>query len=314
MLSAMSDVPNPTETIKKRSPWVAAIFSLLCPGLGHLYATALPRAKWFLGIGIANSLVLWALPFLPPSLPTVLALYAAIAFAVVFLVITIVDAVRCAKRLSPAALTKFNRWPVYLGLIISVRLFEQIPEMAPGSLSWKQLESFSISSSSMIPSLLVGDQIFAFDGYYEANEPRAGDIAVFRLIGGTIYVKRIVGLPGQRIQMIQGNLYIDGQRVAHERVADFIGGSPLLRIPQFIESLPNGKSYSILQYREDDAISNTPEFLVPEGHYFMLGDNRNYSMDSRVGSVGFVARESLIGKLGLIHWASDWSRIGLTVN
>jgi signal peptidase I len=306
----MNDDQISSEIAKRRSPWLAALLSILCPGLGHLYATEMKRAKWFFGIGMACLPIFWGMPFLPPSLPTVLAFYAVGTFAVVFLVVMTVDSVRCAKRLSPAVLTKHNRWPVYLGLFILVSLFEQIPVLVPGSLNWKQWETYSIPSSSMIPSLWIGDRLFALDRYYEANEPLAGDIAVFRRMDGTIYVKRIVGLPGQHVQMIQGILHIDGQAVVRKRVADFIA-LPQQRHPQFIETLPNGKAYSILQYREDDAVSNTQEFLVPEGHYFVLGDNRNSSMDSRYNVVGFIARGELIGKIELVFWSSTFNRIGL---
>src|SRR5882762_6196733 len=144
----------------------------------------------------------------------------------------------------------------------------------------------------------------------------------------TDYVKRVIGLPGDRIQMIDGLLHINGAPVKRERIADFIddenGGAE--RVRRWRETLPNGVSYESLDLQDNGFLDNTEEYLVPTGHYFMMGDNRDNSADSRVPSaVGYVPFENLIGKAQIIFfsigdgepawhiwswpWSVRWSRL-----
>ena len=179
-------------------------------------------------------------------------------------------------------------------------------------------EPFNIPSGSMIPTLLVGDYLFVSKfsyGYSRFSfpwgviplsdrvlfsEPERGDVAVFRLPRDTSidYIKRLVGLPGDRLQVVGGILHINGEAVPRERIEDFIepgraGNSR--RIAQYVETLPNGVSYRVLDERPTGSLDNTIEYVVPEGHYFAMGDNRDNSSDSRA-SVGFVPAENLIGR------------------
>jgi signal peptidase I len=187
-------------------------------------------------------------------------------------------------------------------------------------------QSFNIPSGSMKATLLVGDYLFVskysygyshyslplspplFSGRIFAAEPQRGDVVVFRLPkdGTTDYIKRVIGLPGDRIQMIDGLLHINGVPVKRERVADFIddenGGAEHVR--RWRETLPNGVSYESLDLQDDGYLDNTEEYLVPPGHYFMMGDNRDNSADSRVlSAVGYVPFENLIGKAQVIFFS-----------
>ncbi|QQR70008.1 MAG: signal peptidase I [Alphaproteobacteria bacterium] len=183
------------------------------------------------------------------------------------------------------------------------------------------LEPFTIPSSSMVPTLLVGDFVFVskgsygyssmstmplvpkmFDGRLMFTPPKRGDVAVFKLPrdGKTDYIKRLIGMPGDRIQMREGRLYINGEMVARAymgtvRMASPYGG-PGASATVYRETLPGGREHIILEESDHHPLDNTPEYLVPEGHYFMMGDNRDNSQDSRTQLVGYVPLENLVGR------------------
>jgi signal peptidase I len=137
-------------------------------------------------------------------------------------------------------------------------------------------------------------------------------VVVFKKPGDTSldFIKRVIGLPGDRVQMIKGVLHINGVPVERERIEDYVRREPnggVKRMTQYIETLPNGVSHPILESEGDqDIMDNTREFHVPEGHYFMMGDNRDDSDDSRV-SVGFVPLENLVGRAEFLFFSHDGS-------
>jgi signal peptidase I len=188
-------------------------------------------------------------------------------------------------------------------------------------------QPFNIPSGSLIPTLLIGDYLFVskysygysrhsipfsppiFAGRIFASEPKRGDIAVFKLPkdGSTDYIKRVIGLPGDRIQMIDGVLNINGVAVKRERIEDFIEteeGARAERVKHWRETLPNGVSYTTLDLVDTGFYDNTSVYHVPPGHYFMMGDNRDNSTDSRVLSqVGYVPFENIIGRAQIIFFS-----------
>lgn len=188
-------------------------------------------------------------------------------------------------------------------------------------------EPFHIPSGSMKQTLLVGDFIFVSKHSYgysrysfplglplfegrklAANEPERGDIIVFRLPSNPRidYIKRLVGLPGDRVQMKNGVLYLNGKAVPKERAGDFMevrdGEVQRVRhIPRYRETLPNGVDYYVLDDFANGEVDNTAEYTVPEGHYFFMGDNRDHSIDSRYPEgVGFVPAENIVGRADVI--------------
>lgn len=190
-------------------------------------------------------------------------------------------------------------------------------------------EPFNIPSGSMMPTLLEGDYLFVskfsygfsrytvplglplFEGRFLGGDPEPGDVVVFKLPSdpSTDYIKRLIGLPGDRIQMIEGILHINGEPVPRRRVEDYVGTDRFgrtIRTPRYLETLPNGREHYILERSDSGFLDNTQEYLVPEGHYFFMGDNRDSSQDSRVlGAVGFVPVENLVGRAEFLWFSLE---------
>jgi signal peptidase I len=165
-------------------------------------------------------------------------------------------------------------------------------------------QPFNIPSGAMEPSLNIGDYFFVSKRAYDNAGPRRGDIVVFKMPNPESaeymrdFVKRVVGVPGDRVQMLTGVLYINGKAVPKVRAEDYVGADEydIVRpIARYREMLPNGKSHYVLDTIQNSNEDNTPVFTVPAGHYFVLGDNRDNSDDSRL-SVGFVPAEDIVGK------------------
>ena len=210
-------------------------------------------------------------------------------------------------------------------------------------------QPFNIPSGSMKATLLVGDYLFVskysygysrysfpfspaiFSGRILASDPDRGDVVVFRLPkdDSTDYIKRVIGLPGDRIQMMDGILHINGQPVRRERIEDYIEtdeGERTSRVKRWRETLPNGVSYTTLDLIDNGFYDNTQEYVVPPTQYFMMGDNRDNSTDSRVLSqVGYVPFDNFVGRAQIIFfsiaegerawmiwrwpWAVRWNRL-----
>jgi len=192
------------------------------------------------------------------------------------------------------------------------------------------IQPFYIPSSSMEPNLLVGDRLFVtkysygyskhsfpfstpiFKGRLFVSEPKRGDVIVFKtpVDNRTDYIKRLIGLPGDTIQFIDSNLYINNSEVLKSRTSknDIIYcGKKNIDVFTFEELLPNEKKYNTV-YLKNYSFQNSDKFKVPKNHYFFLGDNRDCSKDSRfLTSVGYVHKDNLVGKAQFIFFSSDKS-------
>ncbi|WP_421994810.1 signal peptidase I [Reyranella sp.] len=192
-------------------------------------------------------------------------------------------------------------------------------------------EPYHVPSASMVPTLLNGDELIAskyaygyskysppidllpdFPGRLLGRPPQRGDVIVFRLPRepSTTYVKRLIGLPGDRIQVSGGRLSINGATAPRRLVGPFTGdigrsGTATL----YIETLPGGSEHEIIEMSDADRLDNTREYVVPPGHYFMMGDNRDNSVDSRIpeneGGVGFVPADNLVARADLVLLSRD---------
>jgi signal peptidase I len=166
-------------------------------------------------------------------------------------------------------------------------------------------QPFNIPSSSSVPSLMAGDYVLVSKSAYKKDQPpTAGDIAVFKSPSNERidYVKRIVGVPGDRIQMVKGVLHINDVAVKLEEVQLPPNYQFDSEMKFFRETLPSGRSYVIADLGESSA-DDTEEYLVPSGHYFTLGDNRDNSQDSRyLDQVGYIPQENFIGPVVFRFW------------
>jgi signal peptidase I len=199
---------------------------------------------------------------------------------------------------------------IALGLVLAVRTVVAEP--------------YHVPSPSMVPTLLVGDELIAskfaygwgkysspiglmpdFAGRLFNTPPERGDVVVFRLPRdpATTYVKRLIGLPGDRIQMRAGRLYINDAMVPRRATGTFDGDQ------RYVETLPGGREHEIIEISDTDLYDDTPVFVVPARHYFMMGDNRDNSLDSRIapaeGGVGFVPEENLVARADRLLFSHD---------
>ena len=193
------------------------------------------------------------------------------------------------------------------------------------------LQPFYIPSSSMEPNLLIGDRLFVtkysygyskhsfpfspsiFDGRKLYSKPKLGDIVVFKTPADnrTDYIKRLIGLPGDEIQFIDGDLHINNNQVLKSLISksDTVYCGKKIEVKSFTEKLSNGKIYKTV-YLKNYSFQNSDRFIVPKDHFFFLGDNRDCSKDSRyLTSVGYVHKDNLVGKAQFIFFSSDF-RIG----
>jgi signal peptidase I len=273
----------------------------------------------FVALGIAWDVAYYASPYGAVTVPS--ALWPAFVMALVPLGLVLplwaaADAFHYRAAVPRAYWVR--RWLAYAAIAAALAA----PGLGARALdeTWVQ---YVIPSASMMPNLLVGDHILAIDGYFDRTPPRRGDLAAFRFPRdpSQLYIKRVIGLPGDTVRMNEGTLYLNGAAVPVERTENFFGMPPDCGFgahPMFLETLPDGVRYRVVRGCGPPVYENTYTFTVPPGHYFMLGDNRDDSSDSRDpnSGVGFVPAENLVARAMFVafswgdapHW---WRRLRL---
>ena len=196
------------------------------------------------------------------------------------------------------------------------------------------IQPFYIPSSSMEPTLLIGDRIFVSkysygfskhsfpfspnfsDNRFFSKEPELGDLVVFKTPADnrTDYIKRLIGLPGDEIQFVEGDILINKRKILRKEtkiIQAIRCGNYNLETKIFIETLPNGVKY-MAAYNKNGTLQNTKKFKVPQDHYFLMGDNRDCSKDSRfLDDVGYVKNLNLVGKARIIFFSNDTKKSSL---
>jgi signal peptidase I len=260
----------------------------MCVGLTCLATFFIAVAHGLFPIGLFNG---WDLTWVIQTL------------RVPFLLIALYHAFRLNKQ--PLNSRWYSKWYIALTLPLLAAFFLTV------SVRTFLFQPFNSPSASNAPSLVVGDYFYVDKRAYAGSDPQRGDMTVFKHPKQPEfdYVKRVIGIPGDRIQMRGGVPYLNGSAILREPVmldAAFVQSQGVSEGTQFFrETLPNGRSYVIAEFPQENAFDNTEEYVVPDGHYFTLGDSRDNSLDSRfLDQMGYVPRANFIGPYSFRFWNS----------
>jgi len=296
----------------RRGGWPAALWagllSLAQPGLGQVYAGAWQLGFVLFAIALAGWILVYTITWTIAPVPIAVAAVVVLEIAVIFFQIgAAVDAVRRIRRSRETIQGTWYR-STWIAAIVMLGVTVFGPHLlAADGFGWR---SFSVASASNRPNLLKGDFVVA-DIRISGRAPDYGDMVVFvnPKQPDLDYLKRVVGLPGDRVQLRNGTLYLNGQPVPRS----LIGPRPPsgnVEFEMYRERMPNGRTYNILQALAVHPQDDTEEFMLPAGHLFALGDDRDNSLDSRMPKeVGYVPQANIIGRVRTIYWASDLSRV-----
>jgi signal peptidase I len=301
---------TPTRKSTKRHSWFAALLSVLMPGLGQLYCGAIIRCLWLLALTSGAGLlgVAALLPGMRLGGGMVVACY---ALSLLVYIIGIVDAFITARRTREDYEPKdYNRWQAYLLLGLAVSAGHVFSALYVRD-NW--LMPFRIPTASMYPTIWQGDQLFATKNAYLEKDPAVGDAVIFHNPDDRkiYYIKRVVALEGDRVEIRDGALYINEVRLRREatpapavRPARMGGGGEY-----FYEFNRDAKYPIVLSAGAKARLRNFPPTTVPPHHCFVLGDNRDESLDSR--SYGAIPIASVVGRASFIYAPGEnWARFG----
>lgn len=276
----------------QRRPWAAALIGFIFgPEVVMLY---LGRPWYAIGYFLAFFVAQYGWIIVSPTFLTK-AYGEALLLRLIFRIAAAAHGFFIARHRAPNTDVKwYARWYSVVGLALG------LPIVAALTIRTFFYQPFDIPSASMEPTLAVGDYFFVSKSAYRSELPRRGDLVVFYDPDGkTPFVKRIVGLPGDHVQTRKGRLFINDAVTQQRKIEDWIetcDRSVPCHVAQYVETLPGGRSYRVLDRVQDGALDNTLAFTVPADDYFVLGDNRDNSDDSR-GDRGFVSRTSISGRV-----------------
>ncbi len=286
---------NKTPSINLRRPWIAAILSFIMPGLGQVYSGLLPRGLiWMLLCGISSVAGLLILSH-PTAYSWTLGCAAGLAQVVIWIAGTI-DSYRCTLRCrADYELKDYNRWYVYVLLLL----------MGTGSLLSYALnvrdhlvQPFLIPGASMYPTISPRDHLIAVKNSYRDSDPQRGDLVLFTNPNNRreFWIKRVIALAGDTVAVKDGNVYVNGVKLSLESIGPGVVSGTTGQI--FYET-NNGAKYRIF-ISQDHPVPDFPEITVPKNECFVMGDNRNGALDSRI--VGPIPITGILGKFEYRYW------------
>ncbi len=293
-----ADQPLPAKSRSARLLW-AMLMSLFAAGLGQIYLGRFRSGIRLVAADLALDLAGTVVMHRAPSAHG-LVLMAFVLLCILSLRITAI--VLVARGGAPAdSLRKPAIWQTaWLVFLVVLGVTRAASVALP-----QGLRSFAIPSGAMIPTLRIGDLVFAATA---AVPPARGEVVYFHTVadGETFFVKRVIALPGDRVQLQAGQVILNGQPVARAAAPPL---SDPIKGVVFTESLPGGRSYAVLKSDAQGPLDDTPEVTVPQGSLFVLGDNRDNSQDSRLAAFGFVPIAQVVAHDGVIYWAQDRARL-----
>jgi len=305
----MNDQPADSNPFKDKRRWWVALLLLFPTGIGYIYVGRPWRYVGFIAFILLGTLALYHGLWGWMSDPIVIMAF--LAIVIIAFIGFAIDIVLIAIKQNKHDL----RWPQRRKWYVASLALWLVIAFAPEVIGAKATQAarlFTIPALSMAPALEIGDRLVADTKIYASSDPRRGDVVIFGLPRNAQvnFVKRVIGLPGDKVQMVDGAVVINGVGVKRQRAQDYEDNKGK-KIKQFTETLPNGRTYKTLDMSPNGMLDNTRVFQVPPGHYFVLGDNRDNSADSRMlGQVGYVPRKNIHAKATGIVYSQDWGRIG----
>jgi signal peptidase I len=303
----MNEVPSPG-----RKAWVAAVLSLLAPGLGYVYAGRIVNGLVLFFAYLASAPLLVLAAALPPSTAVLVLMVGVVVGVIVLDLYGVIDSWRVARRAGPDyALKDYNR-PVVYALFLAAGLL--YPAFAFHYVRANAFEAFYVPAGSMVPTVLNGDHILVNKAAYRNHGPERGDVIVFRYPRqpGYQWVKRVVALPGDSVEVRGHDVSVNGKKLERDRVPAVslapLGGQ---LTGEVFEETNGGRRYRVMLAAEPAKGQDVAKATVPDGACFVLGDDRDNSKDSRSAELGFVPLGDVLGRVSYVHCpAATWERFG----
>jgi signal peptidase I len=313
-----------TEEIMKNKPrrsWVAALLTILFSiGLGHMYSGRLKRGILLFAFG--QLLFLLSAISLTVVAPATSYMIFVVAINLAYFIFCVFDAALVARRgREDYQPVNYNRWFAYIGFIVLAGLVDGF--LIPGYISANYVQAFKMPTGSMEPTLLIGDRLLVNKRIYREDEPRRGDLIVFKYPEDpeVSYVKRLIGLPGEKIEIRERTVYINDSPIDEDytqyinpgSLSDRYGPAYIPKKGDAFEFLESGTKVNgavmygeVVQSYQDKTASYTGSYAVSQNQYFAIGDNRDNSKDSRYW--GTVPRDYLLGRVLIIYWSLETPR------
>jgi signal peptidase I len=292
-----------------RKPWIAVVLSLFCTGLGHIYSGRIVTGLILFLVSLLFAPVAVLVAYLGSSTTILIGLVMAALAVVAVYLFAVVDAFRAALKAGDGfRLRDYNRGIIYLLFVVVGVMY---PVGVAQYLRANVFEAFLIPTASEAPNFLPGDHVLVNKTMYQLRAPERGDVIVFRSPKERRlnWIKRVIALPGDTVEVKGTDVIVNGKKLERDRVSPSTLPFALEEGSEAFYEISAGRRYRILLAPTDEKPVDFPEQTVPKGYCFVLGDNRNRSMDSR--GVGLIPLAEVIGAVQYIYWpAETWTRFG----